>query len=100
MSNTNSDDAPKNLTAGPPRSPVVSEAVDRFDRELEKWFALHGGAWSGTAAELLAALEPGVDASSDWWPQSTSALYGHIESHRQELRSLGLAVLQPLVIHE
>ncbi len=96
MSNTNSDDAPKNLTAGPPHAAVVSEAVDRFDRELEKWFALHGGGpWSGTAAELFAALGPGVDASSDWWPQSTTALYGHIESHRQELHSLGLAVLQP-----
>jgi hypothetical protein len=91
---TSNDEDPQILTAGQPHPPVVSDSVDGFDRELGKWFSLHGGVWSGTAAELLAALKHGVDAGRDWWPQSTRALHGHIESHRQNLRALGLAVLQ------
>jgi hypothetical protein len=91
---SNDDDAPV-LTAGQPHPPVTSDAVDRFDRKLAEWFSLHGGVWCGTAAELLAALKPGADAGGDWWPQSTRALYDHLESHRQNLRTLGLAVSQP-----
>ncbi len=89
---TNGDDPPI-LTRGQPHPPV--DPVDRFNRELGEWFSAHGGVWCGTAAELLAALRPGVDADGDWWPQSASALYDHLDSHRQNLHTLGLAVSQP-----
>jgi hypothetical protein len=65
----------------------------RCDQELAEWFAAHGGAWSGTASELLAALRTRVDAGSDFWPMSSRALYARLESHGQVLRSLGLDVL-------
>src|SRR5882724_3631463 len=92
---TTNDDDPRIVAAGQPHPPVISEPVDRFDRKLGEWFSLHRGVWCGTAAELLAALKLGADAGGDWWPQSSSALYDHIESHRQSLRTLGLAVSQP-----
>jgi GAF domain len=72
------------------------ESDDLFDEELAGWFALHGGAWSGTGSELLTAVRTRVDVGNDLWPQSPRALYAHIESHRQILRSLGMDVwLQP-----
>jgi hypothetical protein len=64
---------------------------NRFDQELMGWCALHGGPWYGTASELFAALKIRVGVGNDSWPQSPRALYSHIESHRQILRSLGVA---------
>ncbi len=76
---------------------VLAAPDDCFDQELARWFARHGGAWTGTASELLAALKasPGVrnDSSLGSWPQSFRALYSHIESHGQSLRSLGVEAL-------
>jgi type II secretory pathway predicted ATPase ExeA len=71
---------------------VLPESDNRFDDELVGWFARHGGVWSGTAAELRAAVKTRVDVSNVWWPQSPRALYAHIESHRQILSSLGVDV--------
>jgi hypothetical protein len=68
---------------------------ERFDHELAGWFALHGGVWSGTADELLATLQTRIDVNRVPWPQSPRALYAHIESHQQMLRSLGVAVSLP-----
>jgi type II secretory pathway predicted ATPase ExeA len=70
----------------------VPEPGNRFDYELVGWFARHGGVWSGTAAELRAAVKTRVDVSNDWWPLSPRALYAHMESHRQILWSLGVDV--------
>ena len=70
----------------------VPEPDNRFDHELVGWFARHGGVWSGTAAELRAAVKTRVDVSNDWWPASPRALYAHMESHRQILWSLGVDV--------
>ena len=70
----------------------VPEPDNRFDHELVGWFARHGGVWSGTAAELRAAVKTRVDVSNDWWPLSPRALYAHMESHRQILWSLGVDV--------
>jgi hypothetical protein len=67
---------------------VVSE--DYFDHSLVDWFARHGGPWSGTASELLAAMRASTAADADRWPQSFRALYSHIESHQQTLLSLGV----------
>jgi GAF domain len=77
----------KNLTEHQPSAVVLPESDVRFDQELAGWFALHRGVWSGTATELIAAV------GTDLWPQSPHALYAHIESHRQILRSLGVDVL-------
>lgn len=71
---------------------VLPESDSRFDHELARWFARQGGDWSGTAAELRAAVKTRVDVSDDWWPQSPRALYAHLESHRQMLWSLGVDV--------
>jgi len=68
---------------------------DRFDHELVRWFTLHGGIWSGTADELLAAVKTRIDVNLFAWPQSPRALYAHIESHQQKLSSLGVAVALP-----
>ena len=68
---------------------------ERFDHELVRWFTLHGGIWSGTADELLAAVETRIDVNLVAWPQPSRALYAHIESHRQTLSSLGVAVSLP-----
>ena len=48
---------------------ALPESDDPVDQELVRWFALHGGGWSGTAAELFAAVK-----------------------NRQILRSLGMDV--------
>jgi hypothetical protein len=63
-----------------------------FDRELVEWFALRKGVWSGTAAELLAALRSRPAAGSVAWSQTARTLYAHLESHRHILRSLGVEV--------
>jgi hypothetical protein len=36
---------------------VVPDFDDSFDRELVEWFARRNGVWSGSAAELLAAMQ-------------------------------------------
>lgn len=82
----------QNLTEHQLSAIVLPESDDRFDQELVRWFALHGGVWSGTAAELLAAVRTRVDVCNDLWPQSPRALYAHIESHVQILRSLGVDI--------
>ena len=66
---------------------VLPESADRFEQALVEWFSLHRGVWSGTATELIAAV------GTDLWPQSPHALYAHIESRREILRSLGVDVL-------
>ena len=85
----------QNLTECQTSAIVLPEPDDRFDKELVGWFALRGGVWSGTAAELLAAVRTRVDVSNGLWPQSPRTLYAHIESHQQIIRSLGVAVLLP-----
>ena len=39
----------------------MSEPDSRFDLELAEWFSCRGGAWSGTAGELLVSLRTSVD---------------------------------------
>ena len=78
---------PLNLTEHQSSAKALPESADRFEQALVKWFGRHRGVWSGTASELIAA------AGTDLWPQSPHALYAHIESHRQILRSLGVDVL-------
>ena len=73
-------------------SAIVPPPDNRCDQELVRWFALHGGVWSGTASELLAAVRTRVDVGNDLWPRSSRALYAHLESHKQMLRSLGVDV--------
>jgi hypothetical protein len=75
-----------------PSAKVPPESVDQIDRKLVEWFALRRGIWSGTAAELLAAVRAGVELSNDLWPQSPRELCAHIASHQPSLHSLGVAV--------
>jgi len=82
--------SPQNVTTEQPSAIVLPQSDIRFDQELVGWFALRGGVWSGTAGELLAAVKTRVDVCSDLWPHSSRALYAHIESHMQILRSLGV----------
>jgi GAF domain len=82
----------ENLTEHQLSAIVPPEPDNRCDQELVRWFALHGGVWSGTASELLAAVRTRVDVGNDLWPRSSRALYAHLESHRQILRSLGVDV--------
>jgi hypothetical protein len=72
---------------------VLSASNDNLDQELARWFGQHGGPWSGTASELLAAVKASTGVRHDSCPQSFRALYSHIESHRQRLRSLGVDAL-------
>jgi hypothetical protein len=72
---------------------MVPLSDDRFDEELAGWFSLRGGAWSGTAAELLASVGSRSDGSSSVWPRSPRGLYDHLKSRSQRLQSLGVAVL-------
>lgn len=69
---------------------MLPEFDDSFDRELAEWFALRKGVWSGTAAELLAAVQGRADAGKASWSQSAHNLYAHLESRRHILRSLGV----------
>ena len=71
---------------------MLTQFDDSFDQALVAWFASRTGVWSGTAAELLTALRTGLDVQRISWPQSPLALYAHLESHRQILRSLGVDV--------
>jgi hypothetical protein len=82
----------QNLTQHPLSAIELPESDDRFDQELARWFALHRGGWSGTAAELLAAVKARVDVCNESCLQSPRALYAHIESHMQILRSLGIDI--------
>jgi hypothetical protein len=84
--------SPQNVKTEQPSAIVLPESDIRFDQELVEWFALRGGIWSGTAGELLAAVKTRVEVCSDFWPHSSRALYAHIESHMQILRSLGVEV--------
>ncbi len=70
----------------------MPEFDDSFDRELVEWFALRKGVWSGTAAELLAAVRSGPDAGSLAHAQSVRTLYDYLESRRHILRSSGVDV--------
>jgi hypothetical protein len=72
---------------------MLPQSDDRLDQELAAWFCLREGAWSGTAAELLASLRTRADADSSLWPHSPRILYAHLQSHMQILRSLGVDVL-------
>src|SRR5437660_3223495 len=82
--------SPQNVTTEQPSAIVLPQSDMRFEQELVGWFALRGGVWSGTAGELLAAVKTRVEVCSDLWPHSSRALYAHIESHMQILRSLGV----------
>ena len=90
-----SSDGLQNLTEDQLSAMVPPEPHDRFDQELVGWFAQHGGVWSGTASELLAAVTTRVEIASNFWPRSTREIYAHLESHKQALRSLGVAVSLP-----
>ena len=72
---------------------MLSQSDCRFDRELAEWFSRRGGAWSGTASELLASLGTSTDADRRLSPQSPIGLYTHLQSHREILQSLGVDVL-------
>src|SRR5262245_8247091 len=80
--------APQNVdpSHGQPDDP------DALDLELARWFALHGGAWSGTLSELLRTLKTETSLSDDILPTSAEVLYAHIAAHRQLLRSSGIEV--------
>lgn len=71
---------------------MVPESDHRFDQELAEWFSRRGGAWSGTAGELLASLRSS-DNPNTLAPTSSAGLYTHLQCHRQELQSLGIDVL-------
>jgi hypothetical protein len=71
---------------------MLLQSDDRFDLELAGWFSMRGGAWSGTASELLASVRARSDVDSNLWPRSSRELYAHLEFHRELLRSLGLDV--------
>src|SRR5216683_4572137 len=72
---------------------MLPQSDDRFDQDLVGWFSRRGGAWSGTAAELLASVRTRSDVDSSLWHQSPRELYAHLEIHRELLRSSGLDVL-------
>jgi hypothetical protein len=85
MKNT-SDDGPDQ-----PKATALPGTGDRFDIELVEWFASHGGEWSGTATELLAAIKAGGDVSKGLWPESAPALYAHLALREEAFLSLGVA---------
>ena len=65
--------------------------ADRLDRKLTEWFSLRGRPWSGTAAELLAAVTRS-DIAGSLWLQSPRGLYHHLQSRKRNLQSLGVEV--------
>jgi GAF domain len=71
---------------------MLPESDCRVDRELAEWFSRRGGAWSGTAGELLSLLRTTADADR-WLPESSGELCTYLQSHRQVLQSLGVDVL-------
>src|ERR1700730_8887717 len=69
----------------------MSEPDSRFDPTIAEWFSRRGGAWSGTASELLASLRTSGDKGG--LSSLTSVeLYAYLQSHRQTLWSLGVDV--------
>ena len=72
---------------------MLPESDCRFDQDLAEWFSRRGGAWSGTAGELLASLGTSPSVGSGLGPQSSGALYSYLQSHRQILQSLCVDVL-------
>jgi hypothetical protein len=70
----------------------MSEPDSGFDLELAEWFSRRGGAWSGTASELLVSLRTSIDKGS-LSSLTSVGLYAYLQSHRQSLRSLGMDVL-------
>ncbi len=70
----------------------MPESNSRFDLELADWFSRRGGAWSGTASELLASLRTSGDGGS-FSPLTSVELYVYLQSHGQQLRSSGVDVL-------
>lgn len=73
---------------------MLPQSNDRLDQELATWFSQRGGAWSGTAAELLTSVRSGSNLGS-LWPESSRGLYDHLKAHRPMLLSLGVDVLLP-----
>ena len=58
-----------------------------------EWFSRRGGAWSGTAGELLVSLRTSVEIDKASLSSLTSVeLYAYLQSHQQRLRSLGMDV--------
>jgi len=84
---------PQNLIKQQPGAITLPDSDDRFDQELAEWFSGRGGVWSGTAAELLAAVKSAAGRGNDLWPRSARLLYAHVESQRQKLHTLGVDVL-------
>jgi GAF domain len=71
----------------------MPEPGSGFDVELGEWFSRRGGAWSGTASELLVSLRTSPDIDRGSLSSLTSAeLYAYLQSHQQRLRSLGVDV--------
>jgi hypothetical protein len=70
----------------------MPESNSRFELELAEWFSRRGGAWSGTAGELLASLRICGDKGS-LSSLTSVGLYAYLQSHGQGLRSLGVDVL-------
>jgi hypothetical protein len=71
---------------------TMAESASPFDLEFAKWFSHRGGAWSGTASELLVSLNTSVHADRES-PMTFVGLYDHLQSHRQILRLLGVDVI-------
>ena len=72
---------------------MLLESDDRVDRAIAEWFTRNRGIWRGTATELIAALKTEADGACDLYSQPAGALYAHLQSHQQTLRSLGVDVL-------
>jgi GAF domain-containing protein len=70
----------------------MPESDSRFDLELAEWFSRRGGAWSGTASELLVSLRTSVDKGS-LSSLTSVGLYAYLQSHSQGLQALGMDVL-------
>ena len=69
----------------------MPESDSRFDVELAEWFSCRGGAWSGTASELLVSLKTSGD-NGTLNSLTSVELYAYLQSHRQRLSSLGVDV--------
>ena len=84
---------PQNLIKQQPGAIALPDSDDRFNQELAEWFSGRGGVWSGTAAELLAAVKTAAGRGNDLWPRSPRLLYAHVESQRHKLHALGVDVV-------
>lgn len=74
---------------------MLGRSDDRLDQELAMWFSQRGGAWFGTAAQLLTSVRTGSSVGSGLWPDSPRGLYDHLQAHKQTLQSLGVEVVFP-----